>query len=94
MNTVISIPEISDEVLSERMKQIKWIVPAMKSTNGKAYRTSETNEQLYSLFYKESSTNPREQSFNFDESAIMTEEAKGLVPIVTESIYVKIGGYY
>lgn len=97
MKTVIDtpkVPEISNKILYRRMRRIRWVVQVMKSTEGKALSTSETDENLFSLFYKKSSVYPRGYAFNFDENAILEEEARGLIPLRVGPIYVKIGGYY
>ena len=77
-STEISIPEITDDVLAERMNRIRFVVPAMSGIDGKPYVTDEKDEKLFDLFYVESLVNPRTQSFNFDENRKLTGKADGL----------------
>lgn len=90
----IVIPEISDEVLNERLGRIKFVTQAMSGIDGKAYPTDEQDKNLFDLYYKESSVNPRTQAFNFDENSKITGKAVGLVEIDKKDIFVKIGGYH
>lgn len=90
----IVIPEISDEVLAQRLKQISYVEQAMQGVDGKVYHTDEQNKDLFDLFYVESKTNPRTQSFNFDGKRKLTTRATGLKELLTKDIFVKIGGYY
>lgn len=90
----ISIPEISDEVLNERLQRIKYLTPAMSGIDGKAYSTSEKDEKLFDLFWVDSFVDPRNESFNFDDKSVMTGKATGIAPILTKDIFIRIGGYY
>lgn len=90
----LRIPKISDEVLAERMKQIKYVDQAMSGIDGIPYPTAEEDEKYFDLFYVETKCNPQTQSFNFDEEAKLTTKATNIVPILTKDIFVKIGGYY
>jgi hypothetical protein len=90
----VVIPEISDEVLAQRLKQIRYVEQAMRGVDGKIYRTDEQNKNLFDLFYVESNTNPRTQSFNFDDKRKLTTKATGLKELLTKNIFVKIGGYH
>jgi hypothetical protein len=94
MEPEITIPEISDELLRERMERIKYVVPAMCNISGKPYSTSETDPNLYDLFYVETNVDPKKESFNFDENKRLAQKAIGLEKICTVDILVKIGGYY
>ncbi len=88
------IPEISDKILAQRMKQIKYVKPAMQGINGKIYTTSEEDEKYFDLFYVKNHCNPRTQAFNFEEGSELTTRAVGLKPLATRDIFVRIGGYY
>jgi hypothetical protein len=90
----IVIPEISDEILAERLGRIRFLKQAMLGLDGKPYTTEEQDKNLFDLFYVESNVNPREQAFNFDENSKMTARADGLVELDKVDIFVKIGGYY
>lgn len=89
----ISIPVISDELLAQRIQQIKYVTTAMQGVDGKAYSTSETNQDLYDLFYVKTDCDPRTEAFNFGDSKIK-EKATGLKTILVKDIFVKIGGYH
>lgn len=90
----ITIPEISDEVLAERMARIKFVTQAMSGLDGKAYPTDEQDKKLFDLFYSESNADPRTQAFNFDEKSVITTKATGLTELLKKDIFVKIGGYH
>lgn len=90
----IFIPEISDEELVKRMNQIKWVVFKMRGVNNKPYTTDEVDGSFLSLYYRQSNTDPRTQSFNFDENAVIGELATDLNEIRRIRIFVKIGGYH
>jgi len=90
----IVIPEISDEVLVQRLKQVRYVEQAMQGVDGKIYRTEEQDKNLFDLFYVESNTNPRTQSFNFDDKRKLTTKATGLKELLKKDIFVKIGGYH
>lgn len=90
----IVIPEISDKILAERMKRIKFVIPAMYGIDGKPYLTEEKNKNLFDFIYHESTVNPRTCAFNFDDQAKLTGKADDLVELLTTDIYIKVGGYY
>jgi hypothetical protein len=90
----IIIPEISDEVLTQRLKQIKYVTQAMQGIDGKVYSTDEQDKNLFDLFYVESNVNPRTEAFNFDENRKLTTRVTGLKELLTKDIFVSIGGYY
>jgi|GEM_PF-2741816 len=90
----LRIPKISDEVLAQRLKQVRYVEQAMQGIDGKIYCTEERDKNLFDLFYVESNTNPRTQSFNFDDKRKLTTKATGLKELLTKDIFVKIGGYY
>lgn len=90
----VSIPEIADDVLADRMNRIKFVVPAMSGIDGKPYITDEKDEKLFDLFYVESLVDPRTQSFNFDENRKLTGKADGLKEIAITDVIIKVGGYY
>jgi len=90
----LRIPEISDKVLAQRLKQIRYVEQAMQGVDGKIYNTDEQDKNLFDLFFVESNTNPRTQSFNFDGKSKFTTKTTGLKELLKKDIFVKIGGYY
>lgn len=90
----VKIPEISDEVLAERMSRIKFVTRAMYGLDGKPYTTDETDKKLFDLFYVESNVNPRTESFNFNGNRKMTDKAVGLKEISIQDVVIKVGGFH
>lgn len=89
----INIPEISNQVLQERIDKIKWVQPCMSGIDQKPYKTEETDSKWFDLFETISFCNPRTQAFNFDENSVI--ETKQNLEILSKiEIFVKIGGYY
>jgi len=90
----IVIPEISDEVLQERMNQVRFTMRCMSGTDGKPHATNETDKKYFDLFYVESSVDSRTESFNFDENRKITEKVANLKILSIDDVFIKVGGYY
>jgi len=90
----LKIPAITDELLAQRMEQIKYVRPAMQGVDGVVHTTDEEDEKYFDLFYVETKVNPRSQAFNFDEDRKLTTKAVGLQKLLVKDIFVRVGGYY